>query len=165
MVFQQRDGVFILYSGVLLSQHGVDPRTNSQLPFPSIAMCLCLVGWPVVKPLYVFELLIESLNQVALDGRVLPLELWWRVIDLPLPCGWWFIIPKPYLDFLLFEAPMSYRLSEPLQYRLPVWCILTNSLKVMALLHHTSLHHTMCSMTAPYHKYQHPSALQSGSRV
>jgi hypothetical protein len=31
---------------------------------------------------------------------------------------------KPYLDFLLFEAPTSYRLSGPLQCRLPVWCIL-----------------------------------------
>jgi hypothetical protein len=42
---------------------------------------------------------------------------------------------------------------------------LLNSLKVMALLHHTSLRHTMCSMTAPYHKHQHPSAFQSWSRV
>jgi hypothetical protein len=31
--------------------------------------------------------LIESLNQAALNERVLPLELQWRVIDLPLPCG------------------------------------------------------------------------------
>jgi hypothetical protein len=68
-------------------------------------MRLCLVGRPIVKPLYVFELLIESLNQAALDGRVLPLELRWRVIDLPLPCDRWFIITKPYLEFLLFEAP------------------------------------------------------------
>jgi hypothetical protein len=75
VVFQQRDGVFILYPGVLVSQDGVDPHTNSQLSFPSTTMCPCLVGRPVVKPLYVFELLIESLNQVALDGRVLPLEL------------------------------------------------------------------------------------------
>jgi hypothetical protein len=124
VVFQQRGGVFILYPGVLLSQDGVNPRTNSQFLFPSTTMRLCLVRWPVVKHLYVFELLIESLNQAALDGRVLHLELWWRVIDLPLPCGWWFIIPKPYLDFLLFKAPMSYRLSGPFQCCLPVWCIL-----------------------------------------
>jgi hypothetical protein len=87
VVFQQREGVFILNPGVLLSQDGVDPCPNSQLPFPSTTMRLCLVRRPVVKPLFVFELLIESLNQAALDGRVLPLELRWRVIDLPLPCG------------------------------------------------------------------------------
>jgi hypothetical protein len=87
VVFQQCDGVFILYPGVLLSQDGVDLCTNSQLLFPSTTIRLCLVGRPVVKPLYVFELLIESLNQAALNERVLPLELQWRVIDLPLPCG------------------------------------------------------------------------------
>jgi hypothetical protein len=124
VVFAQCDRVFILYLGVLFSQNGFDPRMNSQLSFPSTTIRLWLVGRPVVKPLYVFELLIESLNQAAIDGRVLPLELWWRVIDLPLPCGWWFIIPKPYLDFLLFEAPTSYRLSRSLQCHLPVWCIL-----------------------------------------
>jgi hypothetical protein len=113
-----------MYPGVLLSQDGVDARTNSQLPFPSTTMCLCLVGRPVIKPLYVFELLIESLNQAALDGRVLPLELRWRVIDLPLPCGWRLINPKPYPDFLLFEALMNYRLSGPIQWHLLVWCIL-----------------------------------------
>jgi hypothetical protein len=75
VVFQERDGVFILYPGVLLSQDGVDTRMNSQLPFPSTTMRRCPVRRPVVKPLYVFELLIKSLNQTALDGRVLPLEL------------------------------------------------------------------------------------------
>jgi hypothetical protein len=75
VVFQQRDGVFILYLRVLLSQYGVDHHTKSQLPFPSTTMRLCLVGRPIAKPLNVFELLIESLNQAALDGRVLPLEL------------------------------------------------------------------------------------------
>jgi hypothetical protein len=129
VVFQQCDGVFILYPGVLLSQDGVDLCTNSQLLFPSTTIRLCLVGRPVVKPLYVFELLIESLNQAALNERVLPLELQWRVIDLPLPCGWWFIIPKPYLNFLLFKALTSYRLSGPLQCRLPVWCILAQFTK------------------------------------
>jgi hypothetical protein len=44
VVFQQCDGVFILYAGVLLLQNGVDPHTNSQLPFPSTTMRLCLVG-------------------------------------------------------------------------------------------------------------------------
>jgi hypothetical protein len=62
MMIQQRDEMLILYLGVLLSQDGVDPHRNSQLPFPSTTMRLCLVGRPVAKPLYVFELLIESLN-------------------------------------------------------------------------------------------------------
>jgi hypothetical protein len=51
MVFQQRDEVFILYPGVLLSQDGVDSRMNSQLLFPSITMHLWLVGRPIIKPL------------------------------------------------------------------------------------------------------------------
>jgi hypothetical protein len=112
-------GVYLV-SKIYPFTYGVDPRMNSQLSFPSTTMRLCLVGRPAVKPLYVFEILIESLNQAALDGRV---------IDLPLPYCWWFIIPKPYLDFLLFEAPTSYRLSEPLQFRLPVWCILAQFTK------------------------------------
>jgi hypothetical protein len=86
VVFQQCDGLFILYPGVLLLQDGVDPRMNSQLLFPLTTARLCLVGRPVIKPLYVFELLIKFLNQDVLDGRVLPLELRWRVIYLPLPC-------------------------------------------------------------------------------
>jgi hypothetical protein len=42
---------------------------------------------------------------------------------------------------------------------------LLNSLKVIALLHHTSLRHNICSMIAPYHKHQHPSEFQSWLRV
>jgi hypothetical protein len=32
---------------------------------------------------------------------------------------------------------------------------------LMALHHYISLHHTLCIMTAPYHKHQHTSAFKS----
>jgi hypothetical protein len=50
--------------------------------FPSTDMCICMIRWPTVKPLYMFELSTKPLHQVVLDDRVLPMELWLRVIGL-----------------------------------------------------------------------------------
>jgi hypothetical protein len=106
MVFQQHDGAsFILYPRVLLSQDGVDPHTNSQLMFPSTTMRICPVGRPVVKPLFCVWALDRVLEPSCPWWKSSSLELRWRVIDLPLPCGCWFIIPKPYLDFSLVRSP------------------------------------------------------------
>jgi hypothetical protein len=44
--------------------------------FPSLAMCVCMVVWPTINSLCMFELSIKPLHQDALDGRVLSLELW-----------------------------------------------------------------------------------------
>jgi hypothetical protein len=60
----------------------------------SIPTRLCIVVLPTAK----FAVFIESLNQVALCGRVLPSELWLRVVNLTPSMPWMVSISTSYID-------------------------------------------------------------------
>jgi hypothetical protein len=92
-------------------------------------MRLCIVMLPTARSLYMLLLSIESLNQVALYGRVLPSELKLRMVDLTPSMPWMVITSTSYLDFSCSKVCRSTISSKSFDVVFRYHAFLLNSLK------------------------------------